>query len=71
MKRLFKEPTLNWQSFAYSLMKTAGSSNFFENQQAPEVKTENYMVFIRDPEFVSEETLRVSHQVRQHSRDTG
>jgi hypothetical protein len=29
------------------------------------------MVFIRDPEFVSEETLRVSHQVRQHSRDTG
>jgi hypothetical protein len=51
-------------------MKTAGSSNILENQ-APEVKTENYMMIIRDPEFVSKATLRVSHQVRQHSRDTG
>jgi len=49
-------------------MKSAGSSNFFENQAA-EVKTENYMMIIADPEFASEATLRVSHNIRQHSRD--
>jgi hypothetical protein len=52
------------------MMKIAGSSTLIENQ-APEVKSENYMVIIHDPEFVPEATIRVSHQVRQHSRDTG
>jgi hypothetical protein len=42
-------------------MKSAGSSNFFENQAA-EVKTENYMMIIGDPEFASEANTKSQSQ---------